>query len=127
MDAPRDKKTVLFRAAHPLDGPPSEIDIESLKHVTAFLMDQAAEAVMRQGYDLDDTVVTRELICSNRDGIGFGVELMLSDKTLLVTSINVAAKKAGVAPEALGTVRLEELRISTLHDPLFGEGSMPPV
>lgn len=126
MDSAREKKKTLFRAAHPLDAAAGDLDLEALKSITAYLMDQAAEAVMRQGYDLDDTIVTRELICSNRDGIGFGVELMLSDQTLLVTSINVAAKKAGVAPEALGTVRVEELRICTLHDPLFGEGSMPP-
>ena len=59
------RRTVIHEAMWPCDLPLDELDMDWLRRQFSTLFDEAALAVSRAGYDLDDVVFDRYIACGH--------------------------------------------------------------
>ena len=107
----------LWEATLPVDFAALDVDLDRLRRGFAALFDDAARAVQLAGYQQDDTVLERLLLCR----IGEKVERMitvdcLSDRSRFLDHIRAQALGPADAPSRLRAVRIVGLKVVSVLD-----------
>ncbi len=84
----RIRRTVIHEATLPCDVPLNELDMDWLRRRFSTLFDEAALAVNRAGYDLDDVVFDRFIAYEHKGAEPVEVALpSLTDPTAVVSAV----------------------------------------
>ncbi len=114
---PADGGAVVFCADTPVADALPTLDLDRLRRTLADLMDAAAAALQRSGYDFDDVLVTRFVRCSTGDGTEHEVEAVwLADRDRLVSAICAAL------PGSPDGIQVNRAGVRVRVDPRSGHG-----
>ena len=110
-------RELLYSETLPIDEVAAELDLAELRRRFAPMFDRAARAVQLAGYEQDDTVVARVLVC--RAGEQGRVEVpaeFLADRARLLGVVTRAVTASVGRPVAASAVQLIGLKVSAYRE-----------
>jgi hypothetical protein len=113
------RRRIVFDDTVPIEVPLTGIDLDSIRRMFSDLFDRAALAVSRAGYDQDDAVVERFLVCRAGNEVDREVAAeCLSDADRLAAQVVRALIAAGVAESAACHARIVGLKTVAILETL---------
>ncbi|MDO8629755.1 MAG: hypothetical protein Q7R41_04620 [Phycisphaerales bacterium] len=111
------RRRIVFDDTMPIDVPLAGIDADSIRRVFSDLFDRAAQAVSRAGYDQDDAVVERFIVCRTADTFNHEIPAdYLSDAGRLTEHVTSAVRAAGAGELDPAEIRIIGLQaVATLE------------
>jgi hypothetical protein len=111
------RRRILFEDTVPIDFPVAGIDLDVIRRVFSGLFDRAAQAVSRAGYDQDDAVVERFLVCRVGEATALDIAAeCLSEADRLAAQVVRALVAAGAGRLGPAEIRIIGLKaVATLE------------
>jgi len=110
---------LLHTESFPFEQPLTKLDLRALQAGFSALFDAAAVAVRRAGYDLDDVVLERIMVCEDPDGTPFDVAAEpLSDRDELIRRVVRSASHldGGSDQDSAESICVRRLMVHALLD-----------
>ena len=123
MDARNDSEgQTIFEGGADWDVSLAQIDLDAVRRKFSELFDQAARANTLAGFDLDDVLVERHIVCTMGGAAPIKVVAdHLSDRDRLLahvlSTVNVADHGGQCPPYVTEQVTIVELRVTVIREP----------
>lgn len=117
MNEDKLRRRIVFDDTVPFDAPLTGIDLDPIRRVFSDLFDRAAQALSHAGYDQDDAVVERYLICRAADTLDHEIPAdFFSDARRLTEHVTSAVRAAGAGEFGRAEIRIIGLKaVATLE------------